>query len=202
MNTPEGYLQNAQGHLVPNELVTPIDLARDSLVHEIVAAAQALQEKMIAFKVRAMDDIAAFIQLSAEQYNAKLGGEKGNVTLTSYDGHYRIVRTNADYLTFDERLIAAKTLIDECIHRWAQGSSVEIQALVEHAFQTDKAGKINTARVLGLTRLDIKDPQWRKAMQAIRDSIQISGSRSYVRIYERVGDSDQWRPIVLDIAAL
>ena len=38
---------------------------------------------------------------------------KGNVTLTSYDGKYKIQRAIAEYLHFDERLQVAKELIDD-----------------------------------------------------------------------------------------
>jgi hypothetical protein len=39
-------------------------------------------------------------------------------------------------------------------------------------------------------------------MTAIADSIQITGSQTYIRLYERVGQSDQWRAIPLDLAKL
>lgn len=200
--TPEGYLKNTQGHLVPRELVPDIDITRDDLVKEIVAAAHLLQDSMTGFKIRSMNDIAAFVEMSAEKYDTKVGGEKGNVTLTSYDGKYKVVRSTQEYITFDERLGIAKELVDECIHRWSQGTRAEIRALVEHAFQTDKQGKINRNSVLSLTKLKIEDPQWQQAMQAILDSQQVVGSKRYIRVFERVGDSDQYRPIVLDIAAL
>jgi hypothetical protein len=107
-----------------------------------------------------------------------------------------------DNLAFDERLQAAKALIDACIKDWTQGSRSEIKALIDNAFQVDKEGKISTGRVLGLRRLDIKDQQWQSAMQAISDSVQVLGSKPYIRIYERVGDSDNYQPISLDLASI
>lgn len=202
MSTPNGYMRNSQGHLVPVELVAPIDLARHELVQEIVDKAIKAKAHISEFKHAAMADIEAFVELSAEQYNTKIGGNKGNITLVSYDGQYKIQRAIAEYLQFDERLQVAKQMIDECIHRWAEGSAPEIRALVDHAFQTDNAGKISTTRVLGLKRLDIQDEQWKKAMQAISDSIQVTGSKTYLRIYKRIDGTDQWQPIPLDIAAL
>ncbi|EJU6305507.1 DUF3164 family protein, partial [Salmonella enterica] len=56
--------------------------------------------------------------------------------------------------------------------------------------------------VLALRRLDITDERWLKAMDAIGEAVQVVGSRSYIRVYERVGDSDQYRPIALDIAGV
>ena len=61
-----------------------------------------------------------------------------------------------DRLVFDERLHAAKTLIDECITSWSENSRDEIKVLVNDAFRVDKTGQINTARVLGLRRHAIR----------------------------------------------
>ena len=74
--------------------------------------------------------------------------------------------------------------------------------LVQSAFDTDKEGKINTGRVLGLRRLDIRDEKWQMAMKAISESLQVVGSKEYIRFYERIGSSDQYQPISLDIAAV
>jgi hypothetical protein len=199
---PEGYLRDAAGRLVPVDTIDEIDIARHDLVLEIVAKAQALKEAMESFKLSTLGDIGAFVDLSAERYGVSLGGKKGNVTLTSFDGRFKVQRAIAEHISFDERLQVAKELIDRCIHRWAEGSAAEIRALVEHAFQVDKEGRISTSRVLSLRRLNIDDAEWKEAMDAIADSIQITGSKTYIRLYKRVGDSDSWQPIALDIAAV
>jgi hypothetical protein len=205
MNTaiPDGLKQDKQGRLVPVDLIKDIDIARDDLVAELVDKAKLVQAELAVFKAAAMDDIGAFIELSAEKYGVKkLGGAKGNVTLYSFDGRYKIQRAVAEHLIFDERLQVAKVLVDECIHSWTEGSSSEIRALIDHAFQVDKEGKVSVSRILGLKRLDIKDAKWREAMQAISDAMQVVGSKTYLRFYERIGESDQYTPIALDIAAL
>ena len=201
MTIPDGYMENAQGHLVPMAQVKEIDLARHELVMEKVAKAQELQKQLSAFKAEVMDDIEAFIALSAEKYGASVGGKKGNVTLASFDGRYQIKRQISEFLTFDERLQAAKALIDECLKTWTQGSPTELQALVNDAFQVDKEGRINTGRILGLRRLDIDDDRWARAMQAISDSVQVRDVKAYFRIYER-DEHGHMRAIPLDVAAL
>lgn len=205
MNTqtiPTGYRLKHNGSLVPESTIKPIDLARDQIVNEIVKKAQALSVDISNFKINTFADLQAFIELSAEQYDAKIGGAKGNVTLMSFDGRYKIQRAVAESLTFDERLQAAKQLIDECIHTWSEGADANIRVLVNDAFQVDKEGNISISRVLGLRRLNIKDEKWLSAMLAISDAIQVVGSKSYVRIYKRVGDSEKWVPISLDVASV
>ena len=201
MTIPDGYMENAQGHLVPMAQVKEIDLARHELVMEKVVRALELQKQLSDFKAEIMGDIEAFIQLSAEKYQAAVGGKKGNVTLASFDGRFQIKRQISEFLTFDERLQAAKALIDECLKTWTQGSPSELRALVNDAFQVDKEGRINTGRILGLRRLDIGDDRWARAMQAISDSVQVRDVKAYFRIYER-DEHGHMRAIPLDVAAL
>jgi len=197
---PEGYMEDAQGRLAPVEMVKEIDLARDALVKEIAERAKELAGLLDFFKVRTMQDIQAFIELSAERFDTRIGGVKGNISLRSYDGRYRVQRDMDEYLTFDERLQVAKALIDECIHKWAEGTTAEIRALINDAFQVDKRGRVNTKRILSLRRINIEDPTWKRAMDAISESIQVAGSRAYVRVYERQDDGS-YRQIGLDLAS-
>ncbi|WP_233115710.1 DUF3164 family protein [Aggregatibacter actinomycetemcomitans] len=196
------YWQDAKGSLTADELVKEIDKERDNLVQEWVKKAKILNTEMSRFKGGIFGDIQAFIELSAEKYQAKLGGNKGNVTLFSYDGKYKIVRAINDHLQFDERIQAAKVLIDECLSEWSEGSRPELKALIERAFNVDKEGNLNTGRILGLRRVEITDPRWMNAMKAISESVQIVSSKAYVRLYERIGDTDQYKPISLDIAGV
>ncbi|GAB6035800.1 DUF3164 family protein [Fundidesulfovibrio butyratiphilus] len=197
----EGYMQDAQGRLVPVALVKDVDKARNTLVLEIVGKARGVRATMETFLADSMGDVAAFAQLSAEQYGVKIGGDKGNLTLVSFDGRYKVQRQVSETLMFDERLQAAKALIDECITEWTEGSRDELKALINDAFQVDQAGRINTGRVLGLRRLGITDARWLQAMQAVSDSLRVAGSKVYLRVYERRADG-KYVPIALDLAAL
>jgi hypothetical protein len=202
IETNNQYKRNALGHFVPVEQIQEVDIIRDDLVNRIIQNARHLQTAMTDFKKRTLTEIDAFIDLSAAEYQTQIGGAKGNVTLASYDGKYRVQIKNQTYIAFDERLQVAKSLIDELIHEWTKDSRGEIKALIEHAFQTDKEGNINKGRVLSLFRLKIDDEKWLKAMDAIRDSMQASHSKEYLGLYERVGNEDRYVRISLDMAGL
>lgn len=199
---PAGYRKDATGRLIPESMIKPVDIKRDELVCVIAQEAKKVQEILRGFKANVFHNINAFVDFSAKEYNVSMGGKKGNLTLYSFDGAYKVQVAIAEHMVFDERLQAAKHLIDECITGWSQGSRPEIQVLVQDAFQTDKEGKINTGRVLGLRRLDIRDAKWATAMQAIGESLQVVGSKEYVRFYERIEGTDEYRPISLDVAAV
>lgn len=198
---PDGYLKNSLGHLVPLPLVSEIDKLRNDLVMEIIGKVADLRELLAGFKADTFGEIQAFAELSAEKYGVKLGGIKGNISLCSFDGRYQIKVSQAEIKIFDERLQAAKKLVDDCIHRWAEGSRVEIIALVEHAFQTDQAGKISLGRIYTLLQYDIQDEQWQLAMQALRDSMQVVGTKAYLRIYQRNAEG-KFDQLALDIAGV
>lgn len=198
---PDGFRRNALGHLVPDDQIKPIDLVRDDLVQRLVAQTLEQQQRLALFKAEAMAEVESFVELSAEQYGVNLGGKKGNVTLTSFDGQYQVQLAQGERRHFDERIQAAKALIDECIAVWSEGASTEIKALVDHAFRVNKQGHIDVNQVLSLRQLNISHPKWEQAMEAIADSIQVGEKKAYLRIYRR-SDDGRLNPIHLDIAKL
>ena len=199
---PAGYWQDANGNLTPESKVKPIDKLRTELVIELCEKAKIQRDGLIEFKLTAMSEVGAFVDTSVEQYGVKSGGRKGNVTLTSYDGQYKVIRHMQDKIVFGEQLAAAKALIDECVHEWAENANDNIKALVNHAFQTDNAGEINTGRVLSLRQLDITDSKWLAAMQAIADSMKTASTKPYLRLYERNDATGEYEAISLDLAAV
>ncbi|BBQ81715.1 sulfate transporter [Klebsiella sp. WP3-W18-ESBL-02] len=200
-NVPAGYRINAQGHLVPESQIKPLDTLRDETVMSIVTAARQLRQAMAEFKVASMQQIGDFTDLSAAEYGVEFGGTKGNVSLVSFDGCYKILRAIGDHRVFDERIQAAKKLIDDCISEWSGGADEKIIALVDHAFRVNKQGRIDINQVLSLRQLNIDDDKWNEAMDAAADAIQVTGTSQYLRIYERQTDGS-YRQISLDMAKL
>lgn len=200
-NIPEGYRINAQGHLVPESQVKPLDKLRDEVVMNIIESARQQRQQLAAFKLNSMQEIADFIDLSAAEYGVEFGGAKGNVSLVSFDGRYKLLRAVGEHRVFDERIQAAKTLIDTCINQWSGGADEKIMALVDHAFRVNKQGKIDINQVLGLRQLNIDDERWNEAMDAVADVIQVTGTSQYLRMYERQGDGS-YKQISLDLAKL
>ena len=76
-----------------------------------------------------------------------------------------------------------------------------LRAIVDDAFNVGKSGLVSTSRVLGLRRLNIKDATWKKAMDAITESMQVASSKTYMRFYERMDDGS-YKQIPLDVSSL
>lgn len=195
------YLRDAKGNLVPLSAVKPGDLLMDELVRKATARAAEVSAIIAEFKSATFEHVASFQALLAQDYGAAIGGKKGNLTLTSFDGCRRVQVQVADQIEFGPELQAAKALIDECLAEWSSGSGPELQAIVNRAFSVDKQGQINRSELFMLLRVEIADERWQRAMQAIRDSMRVVGSRTYLRFYERDTHDGAWRAITVDIAS-
>ena len=201
VTVPEGYRLNDKGHLIPLDKIKEIDKLRDETVINLVGQALSLQIQMRSIKEQFFAEFHNFVELSAQEYDTQIGGKKGNVSLMSFDGKYKVQIAIQDNLVFDERLQVAQSLIDECLREWTKGSNDNIKAIIDNAFAVDKEGKINIRRVLSLRSLNIVDDKWQKAMTAISDATQVISSKEYMRFYER-DEYGKYQQISLDFANL
>lgn len=197
----EPHLRDAKGRIVPIATIKPVDLLMDETVRTILGKAKAASAHISAFKSETFTSVSELQALLSQHYDAALGGKKGNITLTSFDGCQKVQVQVADLIEFGPELQAAKVLIDECLTQWSADSGVEIRALVNRVFQVDKEGQINRAELFMLMRTNIEDPRWTRAMDAIRDSIRVIGSKLYVRFYDRPAPDAAWRAVPLDLAS-
>jgi hypothetical protein len=203
-DVPRGYWEDASGNFVPVAKIKDVDKDRHALVNDLCAKAERLSQALAEFKDASMVDIAAFCQRSADDYGIALRGVagKGNVTLVTFDGRFKVVRAMAEKIAFDERLQVAKAIIDGCIHKWAKGANKNLQVLVNQAFQTDKEGNVSAGRILALRRYEINDDEWKSAMDAIADSMRVASSKAYVRFYKRNEVTGNYDAISLDVAGV
>ena len=194
------HMRNGKGALVPLSLVKPQDQLKDEVVRKIMGYAMALSDQVARFKAHTFEDIGDFDALLAQEYGAKVGGAKGNKTLMSFDGLFKVQVQVADNIVFGPELQIAKALVDECLNEWAAGARDEIRAIVTRAFNTDKEGQINRSEIFMLLRLEIEDDRWQRAMKAIRDSMGVVGSKTYVRCSRRDTIDGPFLPVSIDLA--
>lgn len=196
------YVRLARNELKPVSAIKPEHLMEDQLVRRLAVRSVEINADLAEFRTLIFDDVAAFRALLLEKYQVARGGKKGNLTLTSVDGTVTLEIQVSETLAFGPELEVAKALIDGCIRRWSEGSSDNIRALIDQAFQVDKQGKLNTDRILGLRRLNIKDEtdEWSRAMDVIADAVRVTSSKEHARFYVRPNpDADKSR-IALDLA--
>lgn len=193
------YTFNSKGNLVPLAAVKDIDVLRSQTIKKISDDLLKLREEMVKVKQSVDEEIKTFLQVSASQYGCNLEGDKGNVSLISYDGLTKVVVAFNDNLTFNENILVAKKLINECLAEWTSSAKEELKILISKAFDL-KSGQINVKGILGLRSLNIKDEKWKKAIDIINDSIQIMDSKKYIRLYSKESQDDAFEQVAIDFA--
>lgn len=200
ITVPDGYMEDAEGRLVPADKVKPQHVMEDQLVRELYALAEEESRRLLALKVNIKTSVDAFLDLLAEHYGIARGGRKGNITLSSYDGRIRLQVAVADFIEFGPELQVAKSLIDECLTDWSAGGSEELKLIVIDAFRVNKSGQLDKDRILGLRRYDFPDERWKRAMVAINDAIRVQRSKEYFRLHRREAADQDYVQVALDIA--
>ncbi|MFT6668666.1 MAG: hypothetical protein ACJAVZ_000112 [Afipia broomeae] len=196
------YMGDGKGGYQPVETIKPQHLIEDETVRKILGYGIALSDQMARFKEHTFDDIGSHEAILEQEFNTKVGGAKGNKTLQTVDGLFKVQVQVSDYIAFGPELQIAKALFDECLNEWAADARAELRALVTNAFQTDKTGNINRSRIFMLLRQDSEDPRWQEGQRAIREAMRVVGSKTYVRCYQRASHDARWEPVVLDMAAV
>lgn len=195
------YMADARGALVPIEVIKPQVVLEDETVRKIMGYALALSDQIGRFKGHTVSDLGEFDALLAQEYELRKGGPKGNRSYKTHDGLFEVEVRVQDQVEFGPELQIAKALVDECLNEWAVDSRPEIRAIVTRAFNTDKEGQINRSEIFMLLRLQIEDERWQRAMQAIRDAMRITGSKSYIRFWMRDDVGAPRRSVTIDLAS-
>lgn len=197
-----GHWLNKKGEGTHPDLIRADEKIKDELVEKLITRATELSSILNKFKKDAFGETNDYFDLLLQNYNldAMKNSKKGNITLENYSGTMKIQIANADSISFDEKLQIAKIKIDECLHELTEGSSPEIKTLITKAFEVDKKGDVNAKKILALKSYDISHSKWIDAMNIIDESIEVVGSKAYIRFYTRDSVDKEYKLISLDLA--
>ncbi|BBO80197.1 sulfate transporter [Desulfosarcina ovata subsp. sediminis] len=201
LKNEDGLWIDGAGNAVPVKYVGQFDKMSDRVVGKLSRRAKQLSEQLAKFKQEIFAEIDKLITDMNDLYGENHRTEVGNKMLRDFSNTLKVEINVNKVLEFDQRIFTAKAIIDECIKRWSKGGDEKVKLLVDHAFQVDKKGNLDRDRLLSLRKLEIRDADWRKAMDIIADSLKVTGARSYVRFLSK-DDSGMWRTVPLDIAQL
>ena len=194
------FMRDSRGNLMALGQMKPQRVLEDEMVRKVMCFAMDLSAQVARFKHHTFVDLAAFQSLLEQQYGAKAGGPKGNVTFSTFDDSMRIEVKIADQIAFGPELQAAKRLVDECLVEWGADSHEALRSLVNRVFSVEKEGQINRGELFSLLAMEIEDKRWQSAMDAIRDSIRVVGTKPYLRF--RVRDElGALSTVTIDLAA-
>lgn len=199
----DGFMLDENGSFIRVGTIKEHDLEKDKLVRTMSRDAVVIHDEMRALKQKFALMMEKHIEHMGELYNVKIGGKKGNVSLTSFDKRLKIERTKQDRMTTNEHMLIATQLVDECLEGWSKGSNKNLQAFVRKYFRTDAKGNYSIADLQRVRKLELErpDPLWDKAMKALDNAIEHDFTATYFRAFYR-DDAGAYHAIPLDFAKI
>ncbi len=194
-----GVLYDAQGREYPEKILDKQLVKRDKLVKRLMKKAKALNEKIADEKTKMVADIEKYLADTAEQYGENW---KGNAELLSFDGSAKIEVKYKERIQFTEKLQIAKQKIDDCLIRWSENSNINLQAVIREAFQVDRKGEVAKGRILSLRQYNIKDSEWKVAMDLINEAIEVTSTKQYIAFYEREDSDKSFSLVTLNFSSI
>lgn len=193
------YWLDAEGAMRPEEAISKADKQKEEIIDDIFAGVFHARGKIADFKKHITEALDAYIEKLAKK--AKVEGWKGNITLQNYDATRRIMIRKSEIQIFNEKLQFAKTKFDEWVVKKTQGGDADLSEIVQKAFEVDKAGQINKSFLFKLLRYSIKDPEFKKAQELLRESIETAGTKTYI-LFQIKNEKNGWDNLSIDFQSL
>ncbi len=195
----EKVLVGSDGREYPTKILDKQIVKRDRMVTKLLKKAKDLNERIAKEKAKMVAEIEDYLADTAEQYGENW---KGNAELLSFDGSAKIEVKYKERIQFTEKLQIAKQKIDDCLIRWSEDSNINLQAVIREAFQVDKKGEVAKGRILSLRKYNIKDKEWKLAMDLINEAIEVTSTKQYIAFYEREDINKSFNLITLNFSSI
>jgi hypothetical protein len=193
---------DSMGREVPRQYVPKHDRDIDRIVQRTFRRwirARKYLEVVMADTLKDLDQA-----LDARSDAGIAASQKGNVSISSFDGLKNIQLKVQYQILLDERVLKARDMM----LNYARGLAKQVGgddgkallAIIDETFAANKSGTLSTSRVLSLLRLEIRSKEWRTAAKLLADSIKTMRGKSYLRVETRQSRQHTPESIRLDIA--
>ena len=191
-------MRDNTGHDVPVKYVGKYDRLRDERTKRVLARFRKARSVLEAVVRDSLADIAA-IQEARDTPVA----EKGNFSVTSFDGLVKVAIDQAWHIELDDRVKEARDRMLGYAKRLCGKAGDDAAALleiVEEAFAANSAGRLSVSRVMSLCRRNIQAREWTEARDMLLASLQPERGRCYIHVYARPDMQHDFEMIRLDLA--
>lgn len=199
-----GRWQNCKGEFIHTDLIKADEKLKDQLVECILKKVKEHNKLLKALKDEINSDIQSYLDILLEKYNldTRSSVKKGNFSFENYSKTQKVQIQMAEKIEFNEKLNIAKAKIDEYLSDLVKEASEDIKVLINKAFEVDKKGNLDSKKILSLRSYNITDIRWQEAMQIIAESVEVVGTKPYIRFYERKKASEGYINVSLDFASI
>ncbi|GAB3021565.1 DUF3164 family protein [Bowmanella dokdonensis] len=194
---PAGYVKDADGNLIKEENLTAQQREEDALWPR----AKALHDEIARFKYDSMKAVEDLVERMIRNHGIKKFERiQGNVQFITVDGQYRVQRAIDKLIEVDSSIEVARQKFTLYLQAIQETAGKDAGEFLDNAFDM-KDGKVNVARLIDICNKDIKHPLYISAVQALRKAMFVSGTKAYLRFYQRNKDNG-WDPMPLQFSSI
>lgn len=198
-----GHVILRDGRQKPIAELSEFEIKREAKLQALACEGMDLYLRLADFSARYDVDFDELDEESAPRQakNSRAAGTQ-SVSRVLLDGSVKLERKRADVVSYDEdKLMAAKALIDVCVQRFAAGGRSEIKQMAELSFVKNAKGQYSRSGMVRLQQIESDDPEWQQAMELIKKAELVGGVASYklISVRDKYG---KYHPLPLDIAAV
>jgi len=191
------------GTSIPYNRTTKAERLMERSSARILKSALSVNKQLKAFKDMVRD-------LSNEAYEAFMEEKssnrvtKGNFTWFNFNRSIKIEVSVNEPIQFDDLTIAAaKEKFDQFLDENVQSKNEFVKQMINDAFETQRAGKLDVKQVMGLTRYQnkINDPLFSEAVALITEAIRRPKSKTYFRVWLK-DEAGEYQNVELNLSSI
>jgi hypothetical protein len=188
-----------KGRMIPCEYIPQNELNKSKILEWLFALAMKMHEELAMFKTAANNEVQSYLDHIAAEYGQNY---TGNCMISNFSDTQRIVFKQTTKMVANETINVAIKSVDDCIKSWSEGINESLIAIINDALRVDTYGKRDLKQMMRLFTLEIDDPNWRRAMEALKASIKTVESKKYMYFEYRDDEAGDWKSIKLDFSAV
>lgn len=199
---PDGYIMKANGDLVKEENLTPVEREEHKLVNLLFPKAEALHDSIGRFKYEAMNAVEEFVKRCVAEHGVRRFERiKGNIQFVTVDGKYKIQRAIDEKIEYDSTIEVARQKFDMYVDVLEQQSGDDAKLFIKEAFSM-KNNRWSVSKLVELCNKKIDHPLYKQAAKALREALFVGSSKAYLRFYIRDDADEQWVPMPLQFSSV
>lgn len=191
-------MRDAKGDLVPVKYVSAFDKLRDHHVNKIINHGRKIRTQLEGFmieSIRLMNEVAA---------QKESHGDKGNLSVSSFDGLLRVSIRQRYNIFFDSRVREARdkmfAYVDSVLARVKVEDAQALRVILQEAFRVGSNNMLSTSKVMALIRMDIKNADWKAAQEVLKAALTPQKGKQYLMLETRLDSNHDYQSIRLDVA--
>lgn len=190
-----------RGQEIPSNYIHKLDKEKHSAAERFVKQAIKLNESMARFKAEVIAKCDELYNRALEENKITVRqNAKGGYSVMTIDKKMKVVFTISETIRFDDNIDMAQELIQQYLDTLTGGVNPDLKLLINEAFKT-RRGQLDTKRVLGLLKLEIKNETWIRAMDLIKKAISIDGKKRYITFWSEDSEGKE-TAVKLDFSSI